>query len=272
MSADSDTDGSLRTEPLKVVRVDSWNDFRDEVNAVVGEVFGGTFAFRGQPDSEYELTSSFDRRYGPLSPMQRARTQRRLEDLFQDIAARSAIATPKDAVAGMCLGQHFGLATRMLDWTESRYIAAFFAFSSLLLRYSSSLDAEAARDSRRVSVFAIRKSSPLWSHETVEILSLGYAAAVDNDRLKRQRGLFTVNRTQHTSIEHFVQSYMEENPAEVDVTPLYRFDIPVGEARKAIRDLHDMRISHSELFPGLEGVAMEAMLAEWLGEISAASG
>jgi hypothetical protein len=231
---------------------------------MLGEVHADRFIFRGQPDSAFLLESSFDRRFVRLSPNQRIRIGKRIETLFRSTAERAELSVPADANEMMCMGQHYGLATRMLDWSESRYVAAFFAFSSLPSRYDSSLMAESASADECVSVFALDLSSVLWSEDTVQILRV--SSTGPNDRLRRQRGLFTVNHTQFRSVEEFMDDYCVSNPGEVDRTAIYRFDISVTFAREALRDMQEMRISHSELFPGVEGVARETMLGEWLND------
>jgi hypothetical protein len=250
--------------PLEVVLVNEWREFAEIVNSRVGEVNAERFVFRGQPSSTYQLESSFDRRFQHLNPMQRVRIGKRIETLFRATAERAELSIPDDDAEMICMGQHFGLATRMLDWSDSRYVAAFFAFSALTGRYESSLDAERRENNERVSVFALDVSSGLWSEDSVQILRV--ANVGQNDRLRRQRGLFTVNHTQFTSIESFMDDYLTRNPGEIDRTPVYRFDIGVGHARKALRDMQEMRISHAELFPGVEGVARETMLGEWLND------
>ena len=249
---------------LKVIAVPSWGDFPSAVSLQLGEVFSSNFIFRGQSSSTFSLVSSFDRRYGTFTSAKRRQVYKNLETLFSRIADRDHVEAPAETVELMALAQHFGLTTRMLDWSESRYVGCFFAFTSLALSYRSSLDVELVESEIEecVSVFAIDCSSSVWNEEGVAIKR---PPSGSNDRVRRQRGLYTLNRSEHLSIEEYVASYIAANGDDVDRYPLYRFDIPAREARSALRDLHEMRISHSELFPGLEGIARETMLLEWLG-------
>lgn len=251
---------------FEVVQVKSWRDFSLVINSKIGEINANDFIFRGQSNSAHMLTASFDRRHPDLSPYRRTLAVHRIAALFLDLADRGEMRLKikreeKDKTA--MIGQHHGLATRMLDWSESRYVAAFFAYSGLTARYASSLEAEGANDHSEVSVYALDIQSEIISDDSLRIVK---ANGAKNERVRRQRGLFTVNQTDWLSIEDYVGHYCEKFALELSRTPLYRFDLPVQEARVALRDLQEMRISHDELFPGLDGVAREAMLREWLND------
>jgi hypothetical protein len=170
---------------------------------------------------------------------------------------------PVDEEEIWALGQHHGVATKMLDWTESRYVAAFFAFASLRARYSTYLEAETAPEKECVAIFALDTSSTMWIEKSGVAVVRPQNIAM-NERLRRQRGLFTLNYSDHLTIEDYARSYIRRNKEEIDKPPLFRFDVPVKTARSALRDMQEMRISHAELFPGLDGVALEAMLRKWL--------
>ena len=248
-------------ESPEVTFVESWNDYSEILTRSLGEFFSTDYVFRGQRSSEHRLESSFDRRFKGLSSERRRAIARNLEEVFRDTALRNEIISSERISVDLGLCQHYGLATRLLDWSESRYVAAFFAFAGLEAQYLSSLDAE-ADDHHFVSVFALDVASPVCDDERLEVIRPEYSPS--SDRLRRQRGLFTLNKTEYSSLEEYSERYLLDNPDDCKRAPLVRFDIPVSEARKALRDLHEMRISHSELFPGFEGVAKETMLAEWL--------
>lgn len=249
-----------------VVAVPQWSEFASVVTLTLGERYAQNYVFRGQSSSEFKLDTSFDRKFHKLSVTRRKNVHQSLERRFTEIASRNELLPAERANGTRSLGQHYGLVTRLLDWSDSRYIAAFFAYAGLEPRYATSLEAEKDSDGL-VSVFALDVESPVIDRDRIDIDAPGFQDS--NERLRRQRGLFTQNRTDFRYLEDCVATFVESNPGECTRAPLIRFDLMVSEARTVLRDLHEMRISYSELFPGYEGAAKEAMLAEWLGDAHA---
>lgn len=250
---------------VKGIRCSGWSDFSRRVDRELGEVFIGTgrYVFRGHSNSRHRLVSYFDRMFSGMGDEQRRRVHSRLGDLFRVTAEYNRIDLPTAEHDLWALAQHYGLATRMLDWSESRYVAAFFAFSALRREFPTALDVENDKNGRNVAVYALDTASPVWASDGgVRVVRSGSLG--ENERLRRQRGVFTVNYSDVRSVEEFAKRYISRNREEVDRSPIYRFDLPMKEARRALRDLHEMRISHAELFPGLDGIAQESMLREWL--------
>lgn len=250
-----------------VVFIDKWSKFSQKVNECVGEFLTGRFVFRGQRDSGFRLESSFDRRYGKLSVDRRRTIESNLLAYYREAVARQELWPHQEMreveEVILATGQHFGLPTRWLDWTDSRYIAAFFAFAGLEDHYLSHADAAEESEDRRVAIFALDIASPVLDQERLRLIQPKFTE--QNPRMTAQLGLFVQNRTLKASIEECILEYMDGNADDVVAPPLYRFDLPVREARIALRDLAEMGISYSRLFPGLEGAAREAKMDDWLG-------
>lgn len=82
--------------------------------------------FRGEDSATYELRP----KYGRLQKADK-RNDRNVEINLLNEFKRRAIPmlqrTPEDDWEWLGVAQHFGLATRLLDWTENPLIATFFA-------------------------------------------------------------------------------------------------------------------------------------------------
>lgn len=81
------------------------------------------FLFRGMPDARYPLTTSLTRNC--------ADKQKQLEGRILDSFTKYALKEEPDlgecVWKQMILGQHYGLPTRLLDWSHSSLIAMHFA-------------------------------------------------------------------------------------------------------------------------------------------------
>lgn len=96
------------------------------------ELHGKRWLCRGQPRRYGCLVPSIDReRLKTLSRLEKLSVERQSIDLFRSTARffshpGEQNATANDFVALMAL-RHYGVPTRLLDWSKSPYVAAYFA-------------------------------------------------------------------------------------------------------------------------------------------------
>jgi len=124
-------------------QLNHWTEFHDFIER---HVFKGsqaecpTLIWRGQRDSAWSLTTPLDRHFQHLqilpanSDFLEKVSAKHLES-FQ-LAARGRRGVNPEVLQELewwALGQHFGLATPLLDWTHSPYAAAYVTFVKLLL-------------------------------------------------------------------------------------------------------------------------------------------
>ena len=87
--------------------------------------FRSPFAFRGLSDKEYELKTRLIRLSGRYAEL-----EKHILRNFRKYAYRAA--TQEDSVwKWLSVAQHYGLPTRLLDWTYSPYVALHFATVNL---------------------------------------------------------------------------------------------------------------------------------------------
>ena len=199
------------------------------------------YLFRGQSNEDHRLTSSFDRMYGGRTDRQALFAT--LLSAFRDECERHvAPDLLDDEVKAIALGQHHGLPTRLLDWTESPYVAAFFAFKGALRHLPY--------DGRRVAIWALHRDAPVWSPDFgVEIVTV---PALGNERIRNQAGRFTLSRTPFSTLEEYVRH------CDYDGVALTKIAIPAREAERSLADLAMMGVTPAQMFPDVVGAAEAA--------------
>jgi len=82
--------------------------------------------FRGVADSNYELIPSIGR-YKAKDPESHHRFERTILEEFKQRAVRYMSHDPRGEFEWLFLAQHYGIPTRLLDWTSNPLVAMYFA-------------------------------------------------------------------------------------------------------------------------------------------------
>lgn len=223
----------------------TWRDFKGAFPAL----FGGMaplmrrLVFRGMADADWHLVSSFDRCY-PRPDNKRQDSYRYYLKFFQTLNMRLGKQLPTTEDEMGALAQHYGMPTRLLDWSLSPYTAAFFAFFyAKILRTSCS----------HVAVWAL--DSPSFSSEVnPQHFEIVRTQNEQNPRIHRQIGSFIAARGSYYDLNDYVTTRSFKQ------TLLHRCIIPVTETDEALNDLLLMGQTPADIYPDFEGVAMYVRL------------
>jgi hypothetical protein len=245
---------------VTAIRYLSYGSWRELKRDLLNELFeDGVFRserylFRGMGSADWKLAPAFDRRFGYLDADERLRVWDELIEQWRRGCEEHGHTgeTAGREVGLWALGQHYGLPTRLLDWSTSPYIAAFFAFKECLERLPHRFS--------HVALWILHLDNPVWAKDQgVEIVS---APALENVRLKNQSGKFTLSHTQFASLEE----YVTETGSGVALTKVV---LPASEAVPALPDLDSMGINSYRVYPDLGGLAEMATMRLLLSELTA---
>jgi hypothetical protein len=121
------------------------------------------------------------------------------------IVTRKSPWPPEEYYDLLSVAQHHGLPTRLLDWTGSPYIAAFFAASELVLKDEISSDA-------RIAIWALDTQSLARDVEIIRV------PGSSNQNIAAQQGVFTLLRQRYTVGEGFEGTHLVNEHIKMLVT------------------------------------------------------
>lgn len=253
---------------MEEVHINNWNDlqkelFEDSWNPDLGR-HRSRYAFRGLSDAEYRLETTLIRLRGPYSEL-----EGHLLRNFRKYAHRNVVE--RDSVwHWLSVAQHYGLPTRLLDWTNSPLIAAHFATANIekfdidgvvwAVNYvkahqllpknlSTRLEKEGANvftvEMLSESLESLDKLSNLTENE----FGIFFEPPSIDDRIVNQFAFFSL-MSEPTVV---MDDWLKRNPG------IGRKIIIPGKLKWEIRDKLDLSsITERVLFPGLDG------LCRWL--------
>lgn len=272
----------------KTIRIQNWSQLRSIADHLI------LWGFRGQENSSWPLETTLQRAaslYNHPADMLWHREywmirqfHRRAHHYCKDLPAYDK------KLSWLALMQHFGAPSRLLDFSHSIYIAAFFAFEraigdvaiwgvnlagiseivAKLLGHNLSTENIDMTNTRHIGIANQYISSDGKQVESPTSLILNVEPEQLHERLLVQQGLFLFQTDISIGFEKAFSNFMTSANYEVmseeiiwddkgtrltDIlnSLLIKIIVPKHVILHAIFDLNKMNISAATLFPGLDG-------------------
>lgn len=214
----------------------------------------GPIWYRGHADSAWRLESHFDR-------LRRSPKETELINRFRQNANLLLDSVPRDPYdfGWLFLMQHYGVPTRLLDWSESPLVALYFAVNDASSRVKKKDAALWVLYPKKLNTYSMRRDVYIPSFEddwlnnySIENYALGKDAGLlpiavlatrNNPRIQAQLGVFTISHIQKMAIENIEGGQ--------HCTKLI---IPAGAKQKIRDELRTLGISKFQIFPELSSI------------------
>ena len=242
-----------KNEFLESVETYDCDDLSDFTSFVNTRLEHRHFVWRGQRDSSWLLEPTLDRLLKSHGKTGNAEIiNAHLRRFKMATRGRRGLNPPNmyNENDWWALGQHNNLATPLLDWSRSPYVALFFAFqeanpsttgkraifglSQTTVEHTSRKISQNKSDSNKTNIV-----------EFIEPLS------DENARLVNQNGLFSRSPI-GIDIETWVKKNIDHSDSRVR---LYKIYIPEIQRERILQLLNRMNINHLSLFPDLYGAS-----------------
>lgn len=170
------------------------------------------------------------------------------------------------------LAQHYGIQTRLIDWTRKSRVAAYFAARKIAEEVTKNVYTDEVLTTKKICVWAINKSKInieypwVFPEEPPNAPCIRFITApqASNPNLNAQAGLFTMDTDLKrripldTLILDGLDRITDESvAARISQNPLFivKLELPYRHARKLLRLLAAEAVTAASVFPGYQGAA-----------------
>jgi hypothetical protein len=257
----------MHENTYSTLKFDNWNDYKDFVDDL-----SENWVFRGQSNTQWELENAIERTdfihlYRGIEIDFLAEFQRGARNYL------NKDETPEYLIEWLALMQHHGAPTRLLDFSRSPFIGAYFAFEELVNADNSNV-AVWAINVQALKEHALRELKKTYSSELEESNNIideklfkkiffdnncSLIFPVEPFRMNRRYSLqqSTFVSTGNSHDPFMKQLYFLKNSINQAVI---KIELPGRLQKQVLRNLQRMNLNRASLFPDLDGYALSLKL------------
>lgn len=248
---------------MEIIEINKWSKFK----SIVSSPRLQSWIFRGQSDANWPIQSSISRHFINFKVDKKAwpHQEERLLRIFKRKAHHFLDHLPneEESFEWLSIMQHFGTPTRLIDFSFSPYVAAFFAIHktskdcAVWAIFPPNFDHD-----NKVKLLDGTTINPkqMWMREkesykqnfipgNKRILVMGEPEKM-NQRLIAQAGTFVVPGVLDENLESIVLSNYPKGKKCIK-----KFVLKKEIRDEAMKDLYRSNITEATLFPGIDGMA-----------------
>lgn len=215
--------------------------------------------FRGQGDKTWDLNPNSYRSKN-LNFFEREM----LRD-FKLLSNKLIEKKPENELEWLFLMQHYGLGTRLLDWSESHLVALYFAVVDYQLETDATVWILHPWSLNNVSIG--QRTIPTSSHPDLVDYTLPPPHLVDrkikahfpvavrplrnSPRIVAQKGTFTIHGYNEKPLNQLIEECNSKGGKQIQ---LYSLTIDGKSKLKILKELYLAGISYSVIFPEMQGI------------------
>ncbi|ROO75674.1 FRG domain-containing protein [Vibrio crassostreae] len=255
---------------LSEITINSFAEFLAEVDQGQNDV-GSSLWFRGAGKSSYPLSPSLHRHSKIVDSSSLLDYEKKLLTRFKERSVPYLQSRIDDEWELLFLMQHYGMPTRLLDWTENPFISLFFALSSANKNADGNYENDAAvwilsPSKWNESVFSnisykggaispsetmVNSYKPGTEHHLVHENPVAILGIHNSPRIVAQRGSFCLFGKSLVPMEEIYKN------GNFQTDTLKKLIIPKGIIGELLNKLVWMGITDSVVYPDLEGLSKE---------------
>lgn len=262
------------------IKLSSWDEFVTFISE--NEMLPKKWIFRGQSSADWNLESTYYRANLHIQDIYKTAKIKRskLRDIFEKelieifksqshlylnlnpekeiewatiiekVETSNKSIIPEKTLEWLTIMQHYGAPTRLLDWSFSPFIAAFFALEKAadtccVFALNNDLLSE-ENELRFGDINFAREAFRKRNGEQQFVFA--YEPLLKNERIVRQQGVFLVPSSNYQTFDKILSGYSFDTKDFA-----YKILFDKGLRLEALQNLKLMNISHEVLFPGVDG-------------------